>query len=85
MTDCTGLLMFASTTYPSMPARIRSTSGKGAEMAAMQPLSPSETRFISRPRALTICSASPKVSTPAVTKAAYSPKLWPITMSGTRP
>ena len=37
---------------------------------------------ISRPRALTASSAASKDSAPAATSAPYSPRLWPITMSG---
>jgi EAL domain-containing protein (putative c-di-GMP-specific phosphodiesterase class I) len=40
---------------------------------------------ISRPRALTASRASANGSAPAATRAPYSPRLWPMTMSGATP
>ncbi len=51
----------------------------------MAPLSPKLTLLISRPRAAAASRASAKVSTPAATRAPYSPRECPITMSGSRP
>jgi hypothetical protein len=53
--------------------------------AAIRPLSATETLVISRPRALTASSASANGRAPAATSAAYSPRLCPITTSGTTP
>ncbi len=79
------LLTLAMTTYPSEAPTIRSISGIGAMTAAIAPLSPRSTLAISRPRALTASRACSKFSTPAATSAPYSPRLWPITMSGAMP
>ena len=57
----------------------------GANTAAMAPLSATETLVISRPRALTASRALSRVRAPAATSAPYSPRLWPITMSGCTP
>ena len=57
----------------------------GAVTATIHPLSSMDTFVISRPRALTASSASPKGSVPAATSAPYSPRLCPITMSGNTP
>ena len=57
----------------------------GAKTAASVPLSATETRDISRPRAATASSASSSGRTPAVTRAPYSPRLCPMTMSGAMP
>ena len=85
MTAWPVLLMFATTTYPSVSATMRSISASGASTAAMAPLSPTARFAISRPRALTASSAASKDSAPAATRAPYSPRLWPITMSGRTP
>ena len=44
-----------------------------------------DTAVISCPRAATASRASSKGIAPAATSAAYSPRLWPITMSGAMP
>ncbi len=51
----------------------------------MAPLSAIDSDAISWPRALTASSAASKVIAPAATSAPYSPRLWPITMSGRTP
>ena len=51
----------------------------------MAPLSSTETLAISRPRALTASIAASRESDPAATSAPYSPRLCPITMSGSMP
>ena len=60
-------------------------SAKGAMIAAIFPLSATDTRVISRPRADTASRASAKERVPADTRAPYSPRLWPITRSGSMP
>ena len=64
---------------------MRSISASGAKTAAIAPLSSMVSDAISCPRALTASSAEAKVSDPAATSAAYSPRLWPMTMSGSTP
>ncbi len=77
--------MFATTTPESIEATTRSISSSGPKTAAMAPLSATEIDAISRPRALTASSAASNVIAPAATRAPYSPRLWPITMSGRTP
>ena len=43
------------------------------------------TLTISRPRALTASSAASNERAPAATRAPYSPRLWPMTRSGSMP
>jgi hypothetical protein len=57
----------------------------GPATAAIAPLSSTFRCAISRPRALTASSAASNVSEPAAVSAPYSPRLWPITMSGSMP
>ena len=64
---------------------MRSISGSGASTAAIAPLSPMLRLAISRPRALTASSAAGTVSDLAATRAPYSPRLCPMTMSGRMP
>ncbi len=64
---------------------MRSISASGPNTAIIAPLSATETRVISVPRALTARSASPKAMLPAATRAPYSPKLCPMTKSGAIP
>ncbi len=85
MTAWPVLLMLATTTYPSVSATIRSISASGAKTAAIAPLSSTDKLAISRPRALTASSEASNDSAPAATSAPYSPRLWPITMSGRTP
>ncbi len=49
------------------------------------PLSPIDTEAMARARALTATRASGKVTIPAPTAAAHSPRLCPITTSGLTP
>ena len=79
------LLMFAMTTLPSTASTTRSISASGPNTAAIAPLSSTERVAISWPRALTASSAASKVMAPAATRAPYSPRLWPITMSAEIP
>ena len=53
--------------------------------AAIAPGSSIVRLAISRPRALTASSAAANDSAPAATSAPYSPRLWPMTMSGAMP
>ena len=53
--------------------------------AAIQPLSSMETLVISAPRAAEASSAWAKGMMPAAISAPYSPREWPITMSGWKP
>ena len=85
MTDCAKLLMLAMTTSPASESTTAWSSSIGARTAAIKPLSSSETLVISRPRALTASSASRKPRAPQATRAPYSPRLWPITISGVTP
>ena len=79
------LLMFATTTPESTDATTRSISSSGPKTAASAPWSATEIDAISWPRALTASSAASKVMAPAATRAPYSPRLCPITMSGRMP
>ncbi len=64
---------------------MRWISSSGPVTAAIAPLSSTDRCAISRPRALTASSAASKVNEPAAVRAPYSPRLWPITMSGPIP
>ena len=85
ITACLLLLTLAMTTLPSAASTKRWISVSGAMTAAIAPLSLMFRFAIPRPRALTASSASSKVKVPARTRAPYSPRLWPITMSGVIP
>ena len=77
--------LMLATTAPSMLPTTRSISVRGPKTAAIAPLSSTLSVAISWPRALTASSAAWKVIAPAATSAAYSPRLCPITMSGSTP
>ncbi len=74
--------MFATTTPESTDATTRSISSSGPKTAARAPLSATSIEAISCPLALTASRAAAKVIAPAATSAPYSPRLWPMTMSG---
>lgn len=67
------------------PARASSavTTASGAKTAAMPPSAGSA--CVRRPRSVTRRSASSSGSMPATQAAAYSPRLWPITATGSMP
>ena len=85
MTHSFVLFTLATTTYPSTSSTVRATSATGPKTAAMRPLSPSARRVMASPRAATAVRASPKGMPPAATRAPYSPREWPITISGSTP
>ena len=84
-TACSLLLMLAMTTYPRIRPTMAWISPSAPITATMAPLSGVEMLLISLPRALTASMAAGKLSAPAAISAPYSPRLWPITMSGSTP
>ena len=80
-----GLFLFAAITYPSSASNTASIFSNGADTEAMIPQSGTSTLPISVPRAATARKAPSKFRIPATINAAYSPKEWPATMSGSSP
>ena len=80
-----GLFLLAAMTYPGSAERTASICSNGADTEAMIPQSGTSTLPISVPLAATARNASSKLRIPATIRAAYSPREWPATMSGSKP
>ena len=85
MTVINGEFLFAAITYPSTEFMTSCTLSKGAVTLAIIPLSGTSTLPISVPRAAAARNASWNFIIPETIKAAYSPRLWPATISGSIP